>query len=143
MFIGQYQHSIDGKGRVIMPARFRERLGESFVLTRGLDSCLFIYTVGEWERLASSLESLQFTRRDHRTFTRFFFSGAAEGQLDSQGRFLVPPHLREYAQLEKDLVIIGVSSRIEVWGMKSWEIYKEDAAISFEDIAEKIEGMGC
>ncbi len=143
MFIGQYQHTIDGKGRVIMPARFRDRLGETFVVTRGLDQCLFIYTMHEWERLAGSLESLQFTRRDHRTFTRFFFSGAAEVQLDSQGRCLIPPHLREHAGLERDLMIIGVSGRIEIWSLKGWEVYKEDAAISFEDIAEKIEGMGC
>lgn len=143
MFIGQYQHIIDGKGRVIMPARFRDRLGDTFIVTRGLDRCLFIYTLDEWQRLASNLESLQFTRRDHRTFTRLFFSGAAEVQLDSQGRFLVPPHLRDYAGLEKELVIIGVSSRIEVWGVETWEVYTEDAAISFEDVAEKIEGLGC
>lgn len=141
VFIGQYQHSIDGKGRVIMPARFRERLSDTFVVTRGLDECLFIYTMDRWHRLMGHMESLHFTRRDHRSFTRFFFSGASEGQLDSQGRFLVPPHLREYASLEKDLVIIGVSDRIEVWAAACWEAYSEEAAQSFEDIAEQLEGM--
>lgn len=138
MFMGEYRHNIDGKGRVIMPSRFREELGEQFVLTRGLDNCLFVYPMDEWSNLEGKLKELPFTKADARAFVRFFFSGAAEGALDRQGRVLLPSHLREYARLERDVVIIGVSSRVEIWSADEWSRYAQDAELSFEDIAEKI-----
>jgi len=141
VFIGQYQHTVDGKGRMFMPARFREQLGDAFIITRGLDNCLFIYTQHEWADLTAKLESLQFTRRDHRAFARMFFSGAAECTLDGQGRCLIPPHLRDHARLEREAVIIGVSNRIEVWSRQGWETYNEQAAVSYEDTAEKLESL--
>lgn len=141
MFIGQFQHTVDGKGRMFMPARFRDRLGEAFIMTRGLDNCLFIYPIDEWEQLTQKLESLQFTRRDHRAFARVFFSGASEVTLDGQGRCLIPPHLRDHAGLNRDAVVIGVSERIEVWSLEGWEAYNQQAAVSYEDIAEKLESL--
>jgi len=138
MFMGEYQHTIDSKGRLIMPAKFREELGESFVLTRGLDNCLFVYPLPEWAALEKKLKALPFTRSDARAFTRFFFSGATECELDKQGRVLIPNNLREHAKLQKDVVIIGVSSRVEIWSAEVWQHYCEETGVSFEDIAEKI-----
>ncbi|NLZ93445.1 MAG: division/cell wall cluster transcriptional repressor MraZ [Firmicutes bacterium] len=138
MFMGEYQHTIDSKGRLIMPAKFREELGDSFVLTRGLDNCLFVYPLPEWTALEQKLKALPFTRSDARAFTRFFFSGAAECELDKQGRVLIPNNLREHAKLQKDVVVIGVSSRVEIWSAEVWQQYSEETGVSFEDIAEKI-----
>ena len=121
VFIGEYQHTLDPKGRVIMPSKFRDGLGESFVVTKGLDNCLFVYPQGEWEELERKLRILPLTSKDARAFTRFFFSGATECELDKQGRILIPANLREYAGLDKDLIIIGVASRIEIWGKERWE----------------------
>lgn len=138
MFMGEYQHNLDKKGRLFIPARFREGLGDSFVVTKGLDGCLFVYPRPEWEALEQKLKSLPFTRADARAFVRFFFSGAAECEADKQGRILIPGSLREYAGLEKDAVIIGVSSRVEVWSKDRWERYSDRAASAYEEIAEKI-----
>ncbi|BAF60051.1 MAG: division/cell wall cluster transcriptional repressor MraZ [Pelotomaculum sp.] len=138
MFMGEHQHSIDPKGRLFIPARFREGLGNRFVLTKGLDGCLFAYPLPEWEALEQKLKSLPFTRGDARAFVRFFFSGAVECEADKQGRILIPLNLREYARLEKEAVIIGVSSRVEIWAKDQWEHYKGQAASSYEEIAEKI-----
>ncbi len=138
MFLGEYRHSIDDKGRMIVPAKFREPLGPSFVVTRGLDHCLFVYPKSEWDKLEGQLKELPFTKKDARAFTRFFFSGAAECELDKQGRINVPNHLREYAKLEKECVVIGVSSRVEVWSKTLWEEYVSDSEDSFAEIAENL-----
>ncbi|BDG60765.1 division/cell wall cluster transcriptional repressor MraZ [Caldinitratiruptor microaerophilus] len=138
MFMGEYQHTIDAKGRLIIPARFREELGERFVATRGLDNCLFVFPMAEWQSLEARLRELPFTRADARAFVRFFFSGAAELEVDAQGRVLIPENLRSYARLERDVVIIGVSSRVEIWSRSEWEAYQAKADQSYEELAEKI-----
>jgi TIGR00242: protein MraZ len=123
MFMGEYNHTIDAKGRLIIPSKFRELLGEEFVLTRGLDGCLYIYPMDEWESFEMKLRSLPLTNKNARTFSRFFVAGATTCELDRQGRILVPQTLREFAGLEKDVVLTGNLNRIEVWskenGMRS------------------------
>lgn len=138
MFMGEYQHNLDDKGRVIVPSKFREGLGDNFVMTRGLDHCLFVYPQPEWEILEAKLKSLPMTRADARSFVRFFFSGATECELDKQGRIVIPPLLRDYAHLEKDIVVLGVSNRVEIWSRDDWEPYAHDAANSFVETAEKL-----
>jgi MraZ protein len=138
MFMGEHQHNIDAKGRLFIPARFREGLGDSFVLTKGLDGCLFAYTREEWDALEQKLKTLPFTKGDARAFVRFFFSGAATCEVDKQGRILIPGNLREFAQLEKDVVVIGVSSRVEIWAKNRWDDYSARAAASYEELAENI-----
>ncbi|HOB20128.1 MAG TPA: division/cell wall cluster transcriptional repressor MraZ [Candidatus Atribacteria bacterium] len=142
MFIGQYQHSIDPKGRVILPAKFREELGERFVVTKGLDHCLFVYPNDEWRNLEQKLRSLPLTNKDARAFIRFFFAGAAECELDKQGRILLPSNLREYALLDKDLVIIGVSTRVEIWSKEAWEAYNSASELDHDSIVEKMAELG-
>ena len=138
MFMGEYQHTMDTKGRIFLPARFRELLGEKFVITRGMDNCLFVYTQEEWCALEAKLKALPFTKADARAFVRFFFSGAAECEADKQGRVLIPGNLREHASLEREAVVIGVSSRVEIWSRKNWSKYSEEANLSYEEIAEKM-----
>ncbi|MCG8401101.1 MAG: division/cell wall cluster transcriptional repressor MraZ [Firmicutes bacterium] len=138
MFLGEYQHTIDIKGRVIIPARLREGLGDKFVVTKGLDGCLFAYPPQEWSNLEQKMRSLPFTKADARAFVRFFFAGAIECEVDKQGRVLIPANLREYAGLEKDVVVIGVSSRVELWSRERWDDYNSESASSVEEIAEKM-----
>ncbi|RYM07270.1 transcriptional regulator MraZ [Sporolactobacillus sp. THM7-7] len=138
MFMGEFQHSIDTKGRLIIPSKFRDELGQSFVITRGLDQCLFVYPIAEWQRIEEKLKTLPFTKKDARAFTRFFFSGASECSLDKQGRVLISPVLRAYAKLEKDCVVIGVSSRLEIWDQTTWNRYYEESQESFNDISENL-----
>ena len=138
MFMGEHQHSIDPKGRLFIPARFRQGLGDRFVITKGLDGCLFVYPRPEWAALEQKLKSLPFTKSDARAFVRFFFSGAAECEVDKQGRILIPGNLRDYAHLEKEVMVIGVSTRVEIWARELWEQYSARAASSYEEIAEKI-----
>lgn len=142
MFIGEYQHSIDSKGRVIIPSKFREDLGESFILTKGLDNCLFVYPMNEWRNLEEKLKSLPLTRKDARAFVRFFFAGATECTLDKQGRILIPANLREHCKLKSEAVIIGVSNRVEIWSKEMWESYNENEDLSYESIAEKMAELG-
>ncbi len=142
MFYGEYQHTVDPKGRVIVPSKFREGLGEKFIVTKGLDSCLFAYSMDEWTSLENKLKTLPFTDKDVRAFIRFFFSGATECELDKQGRILIPQNLREYASLEKDIFIIGVSSRVEIWNKTNWEVYSNDDSMSADKIAEKMAMLG-
>lgn len=142
MFIGEYQHTLDNKGRVIIPSRFREDLGEEFVMTKGLDNCLFIYARDEWSILEEKLKTLPLTNRDARAFVRFFFSGAAECTLDKQGRVLIPANLREHSRLEKDVVVIGVSTRMEIWSKEEWDSYNSDDNLSYDNIAEKMAELG-
>ena len=120
MFMGEYNHTIDAKGRLIIPFRFREELGESFVLTRGLDGCLCVYPQAAWDAFEQKLASLPLTSKEARTFIRFFVSGAASFELDKQGRILVPATLREYADLQKDVILAGNLDRIEVWSKERW-----------------------
>jgi MraZ protein len=138
MFMGEYQHSIDEKGRIIIPAKFRDALGSSFVITRGLDSCLFVYPAAEWAVLEQKLKSLSLMKSDARAFTRFFFSGATECELDKQGRVNIPNNLCEHAKLNKDCVVLGVSNRVEIWSKENWESYFQQSEASFNEIAEKL-----
>ncbi|WP_213423352.1 division/cell wall cluster transcriptional repressor MraZ [Bhargavaea massiliensis] len=138
MFMGEYQHTVDTKGRLIIPAKFRDDLDGGFVVTRGLDKCLFAYTMDEWKRLEEKLKALPVTKKDARAFTRFFFSGATEVELDKQGRVNLPANLLSYAGLEKDCVVLGVSSRIEIWAREAWEGYFEESEDSFNEIAENL-----
>ena len=120
MFMGEYNHIIDAKGRLIIPARFRELLGEEFVLTKGLDGCLSIYPMDAWEAFETKLRALPLTNKNARTFTRFFVAGATNCELDRQGRILVPQTLREFAGLEKEVVLTGNLDRIEIWSKEKW-----------------------
>ncbi|HWR62604.1 MAG TPA: division/cell wall cluster transcriptional repressor MraZ [Clostridia bacterium] len=142
MFIGEYQHTLDPKNRVIMPSKFREKLGDSFVMTKGLDNCLFIYSSAEWSIVEEKLKALPMTSKDARAFVRFFFAGACECELDKQGRIVMPTNLKEYARIDKELVIIGVSTRIEIWSREEWNKFNSDANISYEDVAEKMSQLG-
>lgn len=138
MFMGEYQHNLDTKGRIIVPAKFREGLGEKFVLTRGLDQCLFVYPENEWAILEEKLKQLPLTKKDARKFTRFFLSGASELEVDKQGRISIPQPLRNYAKLAKECTIIGVSNRIEIWDDAVWQAYVLESEESFADIAENL-----
>lgn len=138
MFMGEYQHSIDDKGRMIIPVKFRELLGTSFVVTRGLDHCLFVYPKEEWAVLEQKLKSLPLMKSDARAFTRFFFSGATECEWDKQGRVNLPSNLRDYAKLEKECIVLGVSNRMEIWSKPIWNEYYDQSEEAFNDIAEKL-----
>lgn len=141
MFMGEYQHSVDAKGRLIIPSKFRESLGSTFVITRGLDNCLFGYPMDEWRKLEEKLKNLPMTKKDARAFARFFFSGATEVEIDKQGRINIPSNLAGYAKLEKECVILGVSTKIEIWAKELWEEYFNEAEESFNDIAENLIGF--
>ena len=138
MFMGEFQHQLDAKGRMIVPAKFREELTEHFMITRGLDKCLFGYTLTEWAAIEEKLKALPLTRRDARKFMRMFFSGAVEVEMDKQGRINIPKHLMEYAGLSKEATVIGVSSRIEIWDRKLWSDFYEETEEEFETIAEEL-----
>ncbi|MFL0269616.1 division/cell wall cluster transcriptional repressor MraZ [Candidatus Clostridium radicumherbarum] len=141
MFIGEYQHAIDNKNRMIIPSKFRDEIGGTFVLTKGLDGCLYAYTMDEWKILEEKLKKLPLTSKDARAFVRFFFSGANEIDVDKQGRALIPQNLSEYASINKDIVSIGVSTRIEIWSKEKWEEYNNQN-IDYDAIAEKMSELG-
>ncbi|MCM1282567.1 MAG: division/cell wall cluster transcriptional repressor MraZ [Muribaculaceae bacterium] len=136
MFMGEYSHTVDAKGRMIVPSRFREKLGNEFVVTKGLDGCLFVYSHEEWARIEENLREKPLTSKDARKFLRFFFAGAASCEVDKQGRILLPANLREYAGIDKEVVSLGVYSRVEIW---SKERYEEGG--DFEDMDEIAEHM--
>ncbi|WP_018932776.1 MULTISPECIES: division/cell wall cluster transcriptional repressor MraZ [Gracilibacillus] len=138
MFMGEYQHNIDTKGRIIVPSKFRDGLGEQFVVTRGLDQCLFAYPMNEWHQLEEKLKKLPLTKKDARAFTRFFFSGAVECELDKQGRINIPAPLRKYAGIEKECAVIGVSNRVEFWAEDKWNEFVDVSEESFAEIAENM-----
>lgn len=140
MFMGEYSHSIDAKGRLIMPARFREQLGREFVVTKGLDDCLFVYSREEWKDIEEKLLAIPQTTRDARKFVRFFYAGANIVELDKQGRLLLGTELREYAGLKKDVVLVGVLNRIEIWDRKRWE--DGSSYDDMDEIAEHMAGLG-
>ena len=136
MFMGEYNHTVDPKGRLIVPAKFREQLGDEFVVTKGLDGCLFVYTKEEWHNIEEKFRGISMTSKDARKFSRFFFAGAAALELDKQGRILLPANLREYAGIDKEVVSVGVFSRVEIW---SKERYLENN--DFDDMDEIAEHM--
>lgn len=142
MFMGEFQHTIDPKGRLIVPNKLRNGLGDRFISTRGLENCLFVYPMSEWQQLEEKLKTLPFTNADARAFVRFFFSGATECELDKQGRILLPANLRDYAKLEKDVVILGVINRVEIWSRDLWDQYSQKTEANPEEFAEKIMDFG-
>lgn len=142
MLMGEYKHNLDAKGRLIMPAKFREELGDVFILTRGLDGCLFGYPMEQWEVLQEKMKQLPLAKKDARAFVRFFYSAAVEAEIDKQGRINIPNTLLEYAKIEKECRIVGVSDRIEIWSNDQWETFTEAAQETFEDIAENMIDFG-
>ncbi|MDO4539507.1 MAG: division/cell wall cluster transcriptional repressor MraZ [Syntrophomonadaceae bacterium] len=139
MFMGESLHSLDAKGRITVPAKFREGLGAGFVATRGLDGCIFLYPMSEWKELEEKVRNMPLTKADARSFARFFFAGASELEMDRQGRILLTQTLREHAEIEKDVSLIGVDRRVEVWAADRWESYSNVAEQSFEKIAENLD----
>ena len=142
MLIGEYEHSLDAKGRLIMPAKLREDIGEKFIITKGLDGCLFGFSQNEWTNFEEKLKTLPLTNKNARDFVRFFLSGATECEIDKQGRFLIAGNLREYAEMEKEVAIIGVGTRIEIWNKEKWKQYNSDENISADEIAENMTMLG-
>ncbi len=142
MLLGEYKHSVDAKGRLIIPSKFRDDLGERFIVTRGLDGCLFGYPLKEWEVLVEKLKQLPLAKKESRTFTRFLYSAATECSLDKQGRINIPNTLIGHAELIKGCYIIGVSDRIEIWSEERWTAFADDADKTFEDIAEEMIDFG-
>jgi len=140
--MGEYLHTIDPKGRLILPAKFRDELGELFIVTKGLDNCLFVYAKEEWAILEGKLKQLPLAKPEARAFVRFFFGGAAEVECDKQGRVLLPTNLRDYAQVEKDVVILGVSNRVEIWSKSVWDSYNEQISPTVASIAESLVDLG-
>lgn len=138
MLMGEYHHTIDEKGRLIIPSKFRSELGESFVITRGIENCLFVYSLVEWEKIVNKLKTLPFTKKDARNFTRFFLSGATTLEFDKQGRINISKPLATYANLEKDCVVVGVNDRLEIWSLDSWDKFFEDNQKDLSDIAENL-----
>ena len=136
MFMGEYNHTVDAKGRLIVPSKFREQLGNEFVVTKGLDGCLFVYPNEEWKSIEEKFRNIPLTTKDARKFSRFFFAGAASCEVDKQGRILLPQVLREFADLSKDVVLVGVLSRIEIWSKERWQDTN-----SYEDMDEVAEHM--
>lgn len=142
MLIGEYEHSLDAKGRLILPAKIRETLGEKFIMTKGLDGCLFGFSQEEWSNFEEKLKNLPLTNKNARDFVRFFLSGAVEAEVDKQGRFLIPANLREYATLSKETVITGVGTRIEIWDKEKWTKYTSDENLLADQIAENMANLG-
>lgn len=142
MFYGEFEHSIDRKGRLILPAKFREvaknQFVEKFFVTRGLDKCLFMFSEEEWRSQENKFKSMPFTKQQSRTFNRLLFSGAVEASFDKQGRILLPQYLKDFADIKKDVMIVGVSNRIEIWAKDKWQEFFTNTRQSFEEIAEKL-----
>ena len=142
MLIGEYEHSLDAKGRLIMPAKLREDIGDKFIITKGLDGCLFGFSQKEWDNFEEKLKTLPLTNKNARDFVRFFLSGAIECEIDKQGRFLIASNLREYAELDKEVMITGVGTRIEIWDREKWKKYNSEENLSADQIAENMANLG-
>lgn len=140
MFMSEYNHTLDTKGRLIIPAKFREVLGEEFVISKGMDDCLFVYANDDWNAFEQKLTSLPLINKEARQFARFFLAGAATVEVDKQGRILLPAALREFAGLEKDVVLVGVGSRVEIWSKDKWENMNSDT--DMDEITSAMEGLG-
>jgi len=142
MFYGEYEHSLDKKGRIIIPAKFRANMKDNYVekfyITRGLDKCLFMFPEDEWKQVESKFRTKSFTKQDSRQFNRLFFSGAIDVSPDKQGRILLPNYLKEYAGIKKDIVVVGVSSRVEIWSKEKWHDFYNNSKDTFEQIAENL-----
>ncbi len=138
MFIGEYHHSIDEKNRLIIPAKFREELGDKFIITKGIENCLFVYSLESWQKIVNKLETLPFTKKDARQFVRFFLSAASEVEFDKQGRVNIAQPLVSYANLEKECVTIGTGDRLEIWSNNDWSNFLNSARDSMSDIAENL-----
>lgn len=142
MFIGEYTHTIDNKGRLAIPAKFRKELKKGAVVTRGLDNSLFVYTLTEWEKLAIKLASLPFAQANSRAFSRLMLAGAMDVNLDKQGRIVVPEYLRKFAKISKKVVVAGLYTRLEIWDLKTWEDYKYKTEENSNEIAETLSELG-
>ncbi len=146
MFYGEYRHTIDEKGRLFIPSKFRTTLKEKFIdrffVTRGLDRCLFVFTENEWNVLTQKFKELPITQKNLRSFARLFFSGAFEAACDKQGRIILPGNLMQYASIQKDVTVIGVSNRFEIWDEKIWGGFSKDSLHSYEKIAEELVNLG-
>lgn len=140
MLIGEYEHTIDAKGRLSMPKKLRRDMGEAFIVTKGLDGCLFAFSQNEWTNFETKLKTLPLSDKNARNFVRFFLAGATECEIDKQGRFLIPSNLREAANLEKEAIIIGVGTRLEIWNKETWA--SKDEEISADEIAENMTMLG-
>ena len=138
MLMGEFHHNIDDKGRLTLPAKFREELGDNFIVTRGIEKCLFVYSISEWEKISKKLNSLPFTKHDARSFTRFIFSGATATEFDKQGRINITSPLITYADLKKECVIIGVGDRLEIWSSEKWNDFFNTNEDHLSDIAETL-----
>ncbi|WP_282926538.1 division/cell wall cluster transcriptional repressor MraZ [Helcococcus kunzii] len=141
MYIGEYTHSIDNKGRVIMPSKFRNELGEQFYVTRGMEGCVFVYDEEEWSRLLSKTKELKLTSKKARQFERAFYAPAREVEFDKQGRFVIPQNLREFAGIKSEATIIGVSTRIEIWDKDKYEDYINDSSMDYDEIFDGFEEL--
>ena len=142
MLLGEYQHNLDNKGRVAIPAKFKEKLAPGAIVTRGLDNCLFVFAGKEWETLAQKLMALPLAQANSRAFVRLMLAGAVDVNIDSQGRILVPDYLRQYADLKKSVVIAGLYNRVEIWDASRWNDYKKKTEGASEEIAEKLGELG-
>lgn len=142
MFLGEYRHTLDNKKRVAMPAKFRKQLGKTVVITHGLDNCLFVYPMKEWQRVAEKLGSLSMGQADTRSFNRFMLAGAVETDVDSMGRVLVPDFLKTFANLGETVVIAGLHTRLEVWNDAAWDSYKQKISSQADALAEKLGEVG-
>ncbi len=142
MLIGEFNHNIDEKGRLTIPSKMRHELGENFIITKGLDGCLFAYSINEWANFEDKLSVLPSGRKETREIQSFFFSGASDVSFDKQGRVLIPQNLRDHAGLSKEVVIAGVSKRLEIWDKEKWDNLDEDSEKSIEDIAEEFGKLG-
>lgn len=142
MLLGEYKHNLDSKGRLAIPAKFRAKLNAGAIITRGLDHCLFVFGLKEWENLAQKLISLPLAQANSRAFARLMLAGAMDAKLDAQGRILVPDYLREYANLKKQAVVAGLYNRIEIWDSEDWKQYKTKTESASDEIAEKLSELG-
>lgn len=142
MFLGEYKHSMDKKGRIAIPAKFRDKLGRGAIITRGIDKCLFVFPKNEWNKLAKKLMELPISQARSRAFVRLMLSGAADVKFDVQGRILLPEHLKKYAGLSKNIIIAGLYNRIEMWNKSEWDEYKNKTESESEEIAEQMGNMG-
>lgn len=138
MFMGEYHHNVDDKGRLIIPSKFRDDLGDNFIVTRGIENCLFAYSKEEWQKIVNKLETLPFTKKDARNFMRFFLSGASEAEFDKQGRINITSPLISYANIKKECIIVGTGDRIEIWSEENWNSFFDSAKDNMSDIAENL-----
>lgn len=142
MLVGEYRHSLDEKGRLILPAKFRSEFADGLVITKGFEKSLFVYSKSYWLGVAEKIQSMQMLSKDVRQLTRFFFGGAHETQLDRNGRLILPPQLRTHAEIKKEVVFLGVYNRLEIWSKEKWEAYEAEAESSIEEVAEKLRDIG-